>query len=114
MMTQLDLVTKKLSSNTDIFVRALHHYTKWIYINLQELWMICGKDETSRAVPLREVATKLETTVIDVLAALHALTGCDTTSKICSKDAALKTADTGIVGNLEALGKISIMQILLL
>ena len=66
--------------------------------------MICGKDETTRAVPLHEVATKLETTVIDVLPALHALTGCDTTSKICSKNAALKTAETGIIENLVTFG----------
>ena len=47
---------------------------KWMYVNFQELWMFCGKDETTRAVPLNAVATKIETTVIDVLLALHALT----------------------------------------
>ena len=70
--------------DTDVFVTALYHYTKWMYVNLQELWMICGKGETTRVVPLHAVANKIETTVIDVLPALHALTGCDTTSKICS------------------------------
>ena len=79
-----------------------------MYINLHELWMIYGKGETTRAVPLHEAATKLETIVIDVLPALHALTGCDTTSKICSKNAALKTAETGIIENLVTFGKTAI------
>ena len=88
------------SPDTDVFVTALYHYTKWMYVNLQELWMICGKGETTRVVPLHAVANKTETTVVDVLPPLHALTGCDTTSKICSKTAALKTTDTDVIENL--------------
>ena len=61
------------SPDTDIFVTALYHYTKWMYVNLQELWMFCGKGETTRAIPLHAIATKLESTVVDVLPALHAL-----------------------------------------
>ena len=38
---------------------------------------------------LHDVATNLETTVIDVLHVLYALTGYDTSSKSCSKYAAL-------------------------
>ena len=67
--------------------------------------MSCEKGETSRAVPLHEVATKLETTVIDILPVLQALTGCDMTSKMFCKNAALKTAETGKVENLVAFGK---------
>ena len=96
------------SPDTDIFVTALYHYTKLMYVNLQELWMFCGKGETTRAVPLHAIATKLESTVVDVLPALHALTGCDTTSKICSKNAALKIADTDFIENLVAFGKMDI------
>ena len=79
-----------------------------MYIDLHELWMICGEGETTWAVPLHEVATKLERTVIYVLPALHALTGCNTTSKICSKNAALKTTETGIIENLVTFGKTAI------
>ena len=69
---------------------------KWMYVNFQELWMFCQKGETTKAVPLNAVATKIETTVIDVLLALHALT------------AALKIADTDIIHNLVTLGKTDI------
>ena len=70
--------------------------------------MFCGKGETTRAVPLYAIAAKLESTVVDVLPALHALTGCDTTSKICSKNAALKIEDTDFIENLVAFGKTDI------
>ena len=43
--------------------------------------------------------------LIDVLAALYLLPGCDMASKICSKNAALKTAETSILENLVAFGK---------
>ena len=76
-----------------------------MYGNLQELWMFCGKGETARALPLHELATKLETTLVDMLPALHALTGCDTTSKICCKNTALKIVDTNIIENLVAFEK---------
>ena len=36
------------------------------------------------------------------------LTGCDTTSKICNKTAALKIADTDVIENLVAFGKTDI------
>ena len=96
------------SPDTDVFVTELYHYTKWMYVNLQELWMICGKGETTRVVPLHAVANKIETTVIDVLPALLALTGCDTTIKIWSKTAALKIADTDVIENLVTFGKTDI------
>ena len=78
------------SPDTDVFVTALYHYAKWMYVDLEELWIVCGKDETTRTLPLHAVANKIEATVIDVL---PALTGCDTTSKICSEMTAL-IADT--------------------
>ena len=43
-----------------------------------------------------------------MLLALHALTGCDTSSKICSKTAALKIDDTDIIENLVTFGKTDI------
>ena len=53
---------------------------------------------------------KLETTVIDVLPALYEFTGCEKTTKICSKSAALKIGETEIVENLVTFGKIPINE----
>ena len=67
--------------------------------------MICRKTGTTRAVLLHEVGTKAETITIDVLPALHAITGYDKTCKICSKNATLETAETDRVQNWVAFGK---------
>ena len=56
--------------------------------------------KTTRQVHLHEVATKLDTAVIDVLPALQALAYCETTSKSCNKNAALKVAESGVIENL--------------
>ena len=53
--------------------------------------MVCRKDETTRAFPFHETATKLEITVTDILLAFQSLTGCDCTCKIYSKNAALSS-----------------------
>ena len=54
---------------------------------------------------MHEVATKLDTAVIDVLPALQALAYCETTSKSCNKNAALKVAESGIIENLVIFGQ---------
>ena len=56
--------------------------------------------ETSREVHLHEVATKLDLALIDVLPASQALAGCETTSKVCNKNATLKVAESGVIENL--------------
>ena len=56
--------------------------------------------KTTRQVHLHEVAAKLDTVVIDVLPALQALAYCETTSKSCNKNAALKVAESGVIENL--------------
>ena len=61
--------------------------------------------KTTRQVHLHEVATKLDTAVIDVLPALQALACCETTSKICNKNVALKVAESGIIENLVIFGQ---------
>ena len=48
--------------------------------------------ETTREVHLHEVTTKLNAAVIDVLPALQAPAGCETTSKVFNKNAALKVS----------------------
>ena len=56
--------------------------------------------ETTREVHLHKVATKLGTALIDVLPASQALAGCETTSKVCNKNATLKVAESGVIENL--------------
>ena len=76
-----------VSPDTDSFVTAytiIQNVYIYIYIYIyihyssrivDDSWK--RRNETSRAIPLHQVSTKLETNVVDILPALHALTGCD-------------------------------------
>ena len=61
----------------------LHH-------NLKELWVRAGVGDTTRYVPLHTLFDRLGYQLCAVLPAVHSLTGCDTTSKVGTKKAALK------------------------
>ena len=56
-----------------------------------------------RALPVHEVANNMDPDLIDVLPAVHALTGCGTTSKVITKLTAFQTAAThGYKGMIES------------
>lgn len=63
------------SPDTDIFVNLLHHFTKWQFSDLEELWVLSGTKANQQAVPIHELASQLDTSIIDVLPAVHAITG---------------------------------------
>ncbi|KAG1685952.1 hypothetical protein GQR58_008894 [Nymphon striatum] len=57
---------------------------------LMELWIRAGRGNTSRFLPLHTLYASLGRDLCTVLPAIHSLTGCDITSKIGTKKAALK------------------------
>ena len=63
------------SPDTDVFVNAVHHFSRWMYFNLDELWLVSGKSGSRQAFPVHELVDVLDANVIDVLPAVHALTG---------------------------------------
>ena len=116
-MTQLDPVTRKLSlfPLTPIVLSQLIQLYKmdiyiyiyiYIYTILQELWMICGKDETKRVGQFHYIKFQpnwKQTLLIYCQRCMHLLDVM--TSKIFSKNVALKKAETDVVENLVAFGK---------
>ena len=69
----------------------LYHITvSWKDLGLQELWLIRNSGMRRSILPLNDICTALGDKLTRCLPALHALTGCDTTSKISTKLAALK------------------------
>jgi hypothetical protein len=75
------------SGDTDVFVCLLYHITvNWRNLGLQKLWLGVKRS----ILPLRDICTTLGDKLTKCLPTLHALTGCDTTSKISTKLAALK------------------------
>ena len=45
------------SADTDIFLCFLFHFTRWMYFDLQEVWVLCRL--TSRTVPIHDKAASL-------------------------------------------------------
>ena len=96
------------SPDTDVFVCSVKHFNRWIFSDMKELWVISGRSGTTIALPVHKLPDKLESDVIDILPAVHALTGCDTTSKIETKSSALKIASQNDFSELVSFGKINL------
>lgn len=78
------------SSDTDVFVCAIYYYhSVFKSSGLQKLWTLSGKGHTTRYLPIHDICEVLDNQVIETLPAIHSLSGCDTTSKVGTKHAAL-------------------------
>ena len=80
------------SGYTEVFVYALYHFSLCIYLGLKELWIVAGKSNAKFAIPVHTILDQLDTDVVDILPAMHALTGSDTTSKVGTKASGLQRA----------------------
>ena len=80
------------SADTDVLVCLMYHFSRWKQFNLKELWVLGGQGATRRAVPVHNLVAAMDPRVVDVLPAVHSLSGCDTTRKVSTKESALKVA----------------------
>ena len=69
------------------------------------MWVLYGQGLSTRALSIPKISDTLESDVISVLPAVHALSGCDSTSKIGGKKAALKVVESGLAESLSEFGK---------
>ena len=70
------------------------YFNNWVlYADIKEIWMLCGHGITTQAVPIHDLFSVMNPEVVSILPAVHALGGCDTTSKIGTKKASLKAAE---------------------
>ena len=83
-----------LSSDTDVLILFLYHWNELRSEGLEELWIKTGVRDTSRYVPVHDLAENIGQDLCRVLPAVHTLTGCDYTSKFGTKHAAMR-ADPG-------------------
>lgn len=79
-----------LSNDTDVAVTLLYHLPSFFDAGLEELWMKAGVGDSTRFVPLHTLYTRHDKELLRALPAIHSLTGCDVTSKIGTKKAALR------------------------
>ena len=79
------------SPDTDMFVAATHHFNILKkYFALEELWFVSGRSGSRICFPIHDLANDLDPELTEVLPAIHALTGCDTASKVGTKSRAVK------------------------
>ena len=62
------------SADKYVFTCTAYHFKRWIYSGLKEMWVICGKSGATAALPIHRLTEKLESSVVDILPAVHAVT----------------------------------------
>ena len=78
------------SPDTDVFVNLIFHFDKtW---QLQKLYMKLGNRKTKKSVPVHLLVDQLDNGVVSCLPAIHALSGCDSTSKVGPNVSGLKAS----------------------
>ena len=92
-----------ITNDTDIFVCLIHHFTKWKCNGLEELWYVKGKGVSRKVIPLHVVHSNLTPELVSILPAMHSLTGCDSTSKVGTRHAAMSCS--GFFSSISSFGK---------
>ena len=78
------------SPDSDVFINLLYHFKK-SFTGLEYLYVKIGRTKrTKKTVPIHLLYQVIPHQLINVLPAIHALTGADTTSKIGTKTAILR------------------------
>ena len=87
-----------VSPDSDVFCSLVYHFKHtW---SLNELYMRLGRGRTKRTVAIHSVVQKVDEIIVSNLPAIHALSGCDTTSKVGLKLACLnKPVDLSLIHN---------------
>lgn len=78
-----------LSGDTDVFVLLMHYWDILHSEGLRELWIRAGVGDSTRYIPVHILAPKIGKELCYLLPLVHTLTGCDYTSKVGTKHAAL-------------------------
>ena len=78
-----------LSGDTDVFVLLMHYWNLLHSNGLCELWLRAGVGDSTRYIPVHTIVSRVGGEFCHVLPLVHTLTGCDYTSKVGTKHAAL-------------------------
>ena len=70
---------------TETFIYLVYHFTHWVYIDLEELWVVSEKSNIHAVPRIYNIVANMPSNVVHILPAVHAPTGCDPTSKVSTK-----------------------------
>ncbi|KAK3911510.1 Chromosome-associated kinesin KIF4 [Frankliniella fusca] len=80
--TQLESETVVVSvRDSDVILLFIHHYQQ---MKCKKCWIMCGTQRDRKYIPIHTLCEQLKPDQIKNLLAFHAITGCDTTSKLAS------------------------------
>ena len=80
-----------LSNDTDVFVLVLYYVHYFMEKGLVEIWMKYGTGEGERLIPMYILGNIIKPKLCKIILKAHILTGCDVTSKVGTKLAALNS-----------------------
>ena len=60
------------------------------YFDLEHLWFVSGRGNSRTFFPIHDLANHLDSDLVENLPAIHALTRCDTASKVGTKSRAFR------------------------
>ena len=78
-----------LSGDADVFVFLMHYWDNLHSEGLRGIWIRAGVGDSTRYIPVHMLAPRIGKELCYLLPLVHTLTGCDYTSKVGSKHAAL-------------------------
>ena len=78
------------SPHTDLVVSALHYFYKLNYFDLEELQFVTVRGNSRTFFPVHDLATDLDSDLVEVLLSSHAVTGCHTANKVGIKSRAVR------------------------
>ena len=77
------------SGDTDVHTSLMYNYDNhWRHCGLRELWV----QHSEKVSPIHESTIHLGGPLVQILPTIHSLTGCDTTSKVGTKENAFKVS----------------------
>ena len=79
------------SNDTDVVVYLLYYIHYFINLGIEDLWIKFGIGDKSRHIPVHKLGVILGTQLCKVILKSHVLTGCDVTSKVGTRVAALNS-----------------------
>ena len=89
-----------LSGDTDVYVLLMHYWGILHSEGLIELWVRAGVGDT-KYIPVHILAPRIEQELCYMLPLVHTLTGCDYTSKVETKYAALNANPSEYLRNFD-------------
>ena len=79
-----------VSPDTDVFINLLFHLKKtW---DFQKLFVNLGSGKNKKFIPIHKLVDELSNNLVLCLPAIHALNGCDSTSKVGPKLSGMKVS----------------------